>query len=77
MIEIQDIDGKVQLIDSYKGHQIQIISSHKGHQGTVRGSAVNATGKLIRVAVRCECEATLWLKPEWVEAVDAQDPVVR
>ena len=70
MIEMKDIDGKVQLIDSYKGHQVEIIKSHKGHQGTVRGTAVNAKGELIRVAVRCECGAVLWLKPAWVERVE-------
>ena len=58
MIRLQDLGGKV-----------RVINSHEGHQGTVRGTAVNAKGELIRVAVRCECGAALWMKPEWVERV--------
>ena len=55
------------------GSKITVIGGHVGHEGVVHGTAINAKGELVRVSVRCDCGADLWLKSEDVDAVVSQE----
>ena len=58
------------------GSKVVIVGGHAGHQGTVRGTATSAKGRVIRLSVRCDCGADLWLKPEWLERVGVRNEEV-
>ena len=49
------------------GAKVRYIKTHEGHLGVITGTATNEKGVLMKISMRCECGAALWLYPKDVE----------